>query len=119
MGRATSTDGRLLLATHYQLYRFENALKGSGPREGFDALYVPRLAWITGDLDIHDVGFAANGQPLFVNTRFSCLATANDGYSFRPLWRPKFISRLAPEDRCHLNGMAVQHGPTRSHIQPI
>ncbi|MGZ7032284.1 MAG: TIGR03032 family protein, partial [Thermoanaerobaculia bacterium] len=28
-------------------------------------------------------------------------------YSFVPRWRPKFVSHLAPEDRCHLNGMAI------------
>lgn len=114
MGLAVSADARrLLLATHYQLFRLDDALKGSGPREGFDALYVPRLAWITGDLDIHDVAFGPDGRPVFVNTRFSCLATASDGYSFRPLWRPKCISRLAPEDRCHLNGMATRDGRPR------
>jgi uncharacterized protein (TIGR03032 family) len=31
-------------------------------------------------------------------------------YSFKPLWRPPFISRLAAEDRCHLNGMAMVDG---------
>jgi uncharacterized protein (TIGR03032 family) len=114
MGLAASADGRrLILGTHFQLYRLDDALKGARPREGFDALYVPRLAWITGDLDIHDVAFGANDRPVFVNTRFSCLATASDGYSFRPLWWPKFISRLAPEDRCHLNGMAAQDGHPR------
>ena len=31
----------------------------------------------------------------------------SDKASFRPLWRPNFISALAPEDRCHLNGLAM------------
>ena len=46
----------------------------------------------------------------FINTAFSCLCTRADGYSFRPRWRPSFISQLAPEDRCHLNGMAMVDG---------
>ena len=46
-------------------------------------------------------------KPVFVNTLFSCLATISDTASFRPLWRPTFISNLAPEDRCHLNGLAM------------
>jgi uncharacterized protein (TIGR03032 family) len=74
---------------------------------------VPRLSWITGDLDIHDVAFDGQGRPIFVNTRFSCLAAASDGWSFRPLWRPSFITKLAPEDRCHLNGLAVEKGKPR------
>ena len=39
---------------------------------------------------------------------FSCgLATISEAASFRPLWRPKFLTALAPEDRCHLNGLAM------------
>jgi uncharacterized protein (TIGR03032 family) len=68
------------------------------------------MSWITGDLDIHDVAFDASRRPVFVNTLFSCIATASDGASFKPLWRPSFISKLAPEDRCHLNGMAMWEG---------
>ena len=32
------------------------------------------------------------------------------GYSFVPRWRPPFISELAPQDRCHLNGLAMRDG---------
>jgi uncharacterized protein (TIGR03032 family) len=31
-------------------------------------------------------------------------------YSFVPRWRPPFITALAAEDRCHLNGMALVPG---------
>jgi uncharacterized protein (TIGR03032 family) len=97
MGLAVSTDARtLLLATQYQLYRFENALPQGELQNQHDAVYVPRLSWITGDLDIHDVGFGADGSPAFVNTLFSCLAQASAGWSFKPLWRPHFITKLAP-----------------------
>ena len=47
---------------------------------------------------------------LFVNTLFSCLATTSETHSFAPLWRPPFVSRLAAEDRCHLNGLAMRDG---------
>jgi uncharacterized protein (TIGR03032 family) len=114
MGLAASADARtLLLATHYQLYRFDNALPKSQAQDGRDAVYVPRISWITGDLDIHDVAFAAGLRPIFVNTRFSCLAEASDGWSFRPIWKPSFVTKLAPEDRCHLNGLATESGKPR------
>jgi uncharacterized protein (TIGR03032 family) len=29
-------------------------------------------------------------------------------YSFTPIWRPRFISAIAPEDRCHLNGLGLR-----------
>ncbi|MFO1169904.1 MAG: TIGR03032 family protein [Hyphomicrobiaceae bacterium] len=115
MGLAVSADAQtLLMATHYQLYRFDNLLKGGArTSDGADAVYVPRLSWITGDLDIHDVAFGKDGRPVFVNTQFGCLATASDGASFRPIWTPPFISKLAPEDRCHLNGLATADGVPR------
>jgi uncharacterized protein (TIGR03032 family) len=48
-----------------------------------------------------------------VNTRFSCLATLDEQHSFVPRWRPPFVTRLAAEDRCHLNGLAVVDGDVR------
>ena len=115
MGLGVSADGlSLVLATQYQIQRFDNVLPdGQASPEGFDAVYAPHAGWVTGDVDAHDVGFASDGRPLFVNTKFSCLATVSDGHSFRPIWTPPFISRLAPEDRCHLNGLAVADGLPR------
>ncbi len=112
MGLAVSADGRsLALATHYQIHRFDNVLPpGETNAEGYDAVYAPHAAWVTGDVDAHDVGFGADGRPVFVNTLFGCIAAVSDGHSFRPLWKPPFVSRLAAEDRCHLNGMAVEGG---------
>lgn len=80
---------------------------------GIDASFVPHQTWITGDVDVHDIGFGADSRPLFVNTLFNCIATVSDGYSFKPLWQPPFISKLAAEDRCHLNGMALENGVAR------
>lgn len=104
-------DGQTLyMSTLYQLWRFENVLETGQLHDGHDRLYVPRMAWTTGDVDAHDVARAADGSPIFVNTLFSCLAKPSDRYSFVPVWKPSFITRLAAEDRCHLNGMAVDGG---------
>jgi uncharacterized protein (TIGR03032 family) len=115
MGIGVSEDGRtLVLATQYQVHRFDNVMRaGTASNDGHDALYAPHAAWVTGDVDLHDVGFGSNGRPLFVNTLFSCIATVSDSHSFKPIWKPSFISRLAPEDRCHLNGMALEGGEPR------
>jgi uncharacterized protein (TIGR03032 family) len=50
---------------------------------------------------------------IFVATLFGCLATLIERYSFTPLWRPPFLSKLAAEDRCHLNGLALEVGLAR------
>jgi uncharacterized protein (TIGR03032 family) len=114
MGLAVSGDGRsLLLATLNQIVRFDNVVSDGVQQGGHDAVYAPHATWITGDLDVHDIAFDADRRPVFVNTLFSCVATVSDGHSFRPLWRPPFVSRLAPEDRCHLNGLAMRDGEPR------
>ncbi len=114
MGLGVGADGRTLaLATQHQILRFDNVVPKGGASGAHDAVFAPHATWITGDVDAHDVAFGADGRPIFVNTLFSCLATVSDGHSFRPLWRPPFVSRLAPEDRCHLNGLALEAGRPR------
>lgn len=78
--------------------------------DGSDRLYVPQDSFVTGDLDIHDLAVENSGRLVFVNTLFGCLATTSDTHSFVPLWKPPFIDRLAAEDRCHLNGLALENG---------
>jgi len=77
----------------------------------FDACFMPRESYTTGDIDIHEIGILADGRPVFVNTKYSCLATTDPVHSFRPLWRPDFISKLTGEDRCHLNGLMADGAP--------
>jgi uncharacterized protein (TIGR03032 family) len=103
----------LLLASTFQIWRFENAVAPGHSASGYDKLYVPRVAYTTGEVGVADVAFAADGSVLFANTLFSCVAIAGPEYSFTPVWRPNFISRLAPEDRCHLTGFAAEQGLLR------
>jgi uncharacterized protein (TIGR03032 family) len=111
MGLAVSPEAQTLwMASLYQLWRLENALPAGQTAQGYDRLYVPQCGYTTGDIDVHDVALDAAGRPIFVATLFSCLAAPSETHSFRPLWRPPFISRLAAEDRCHLNGLALREG---------
>jgi uncharacterized protein (TIGR03032 family) len=108
LGVGVHADMRsLTVAAKHQVIRFENLAPPGVIHEGHDAVFVPHRAWITGYLDTHDMATMANKSLLFVNTKFSCLATVVEGYSFRPVWQPYFITQLVPEDRCHLNGMAI------------
>lgn len=106
--------GRLYLGSLHQVWRLENMLRpGEIANKSFDMALVPRNAQTTGDIDIHEVGTDKAGRVIFVNTKYSCLATLDLNQSFRPIWKPEFISKLAPEDRCHLNGMAMADGEVR------
>ena len=95
-----------------QIYRFRDAMseEKATPTSGPDVLYTPQMAYFTGDLDTHDLAVGADGELIFVNTRFNCLATVSQTHSFKPIWMPPFISRMAAEDRCHLNGVALVEG---------
>ncbi|HVN83642.1 MAG TPA: TIGR03032 family protein [Candidatus Binatia bacterium] len=104
-------DGEhVLLGTRWQIWELVNALPPGEVHEGYDRVYVPRRSHTTGDLDAHDVTLDRSGRIVFVNTLYSCLAAVSERYSFTPLWQPPFISCLVPEDRCHLNGLAMAEG---------
>ena len=105
--------GSLWVTSLFQLFRFENALEPGQDHDGYDRLYLPQMAYITGDLDIHDLALNGEGSLIFVNTLFSCLATTSETHSFVPVWKPPFVTRLAAEDRCHLNGLAMADGQAR------
>ncbi len=100
----------LYMSTRYQLWQLENRLAVGETYESNDCLFIPSLAHITGDINVHDVAVDQNQKLIFVNTDFSCLASLRSGFSFEPVWKPAFISKLAAEDRCHLNGLAMRDG---------
>ncbi|WP_422037788.1 TIGR03032 family protein [Roseibium sp.] len=105
---------RLYLGTLHQFWRFENILMpGNIADDTFDKCYVPRQSFVTGNVAAHDLALDVNGRIIFVNTAYSCLAVTDPVHSFRPLWKPPFISELAAEDRCHLNGLAMEDGHPR------
>jgi uncharacterized protein (TIGR03032 family) len=106
--------GSLVLATAFQIQRFENVLEADQfINHVYDACYVPRIVYTTGALDAHEVGILDNGEIVFVNTRYNCLATLSRRHSFSVFWKPHFITRIVNEDRCHLNGMAMEDGRVR------
>jgi uncharacterized protein (TIGR03032 family) len=74
-----------------------------------DACFLARSAHFTGEIAVHELAWA--GETLWaVNTLFSCLCTIEPATSFVPRWKPPFVSALAAEDRCHLNGFALRDG---------
>jgi uncharacterized protein (TIGR03032 family) len=109
MGLAVTQD-RLAIATKYQVWLLRNSPDLSAKTNGLhDAFFLPRLAYVTGDLDFHEMAWAG-GELWIVNTVFSCLCTLHADYSFVPRWRPPFVKALARQDCCHLNGLAIVDG---------
>jgi uncharacterized protein (TIGR03032 family) len=111
MGMAT-IGNQLSLGSGPQIITFRNmpnVAQKLEPANKHDVCYLPYGTHITGDIDIHEMAYGNDGL-WFVNTRFSCLCTLDRQHSFVPRWRPAYVSALAPEDRCHLNGLAMANG---------
>lgn len=122
MGVAVAGD-RLALAVRHQVIQFRDSPEvaaafpafgtdgnpaGDVPG-GYDACFLPRTTHHVGPLDGHDLAYGSDGLWL-VATNYGCLARLSDDYSFVPHWAPPFLTALVPEDRCHLNGLAVLYG---------
>jgi uncharacterized protein (TIGR03032 family) len=113
MGLAVA-PGRLALGTQRQIWQFRDVpwlTQRLEPAGKHDGCFVPRYVHLTGQIFIHEMAFSHEPELWFVNTRFSCLCTSRSlEYNFEPRWRPPFITVLAPEDRCHLNGLGLVEG---------
>lgn len=123
MGMAVAPN-RMAIGTRYQVWFLENDQTLAAqidPAARHDACFLPRYSHVTGNIHVHEMAWgqaslddnAASGgtdELWIVNTLFSCLCTLDRRHSFVPRWRPRFITQLAPQDRCHLNGLAMQGG---------
>lgn len=115
MGVAFS-QGRLSVGSGAQVIDYFN-MNNVGPKvppaNTHDSAFLPRRTHITGDIDIHEMGFDDDGELWLVNTKMSCLCTLDLHHSIVPRWRPPFISGYDLTDRCHLNGLAMRDGKPR------
>jgi uncharacterized protein (TIGR03032 family) len=106
---------RLAVGGPWSIWEFHNVPAVAHkvePAGRHDACFLPRLLHVTGNVQIHEMAWV--GEELwFVNTRFSCLCTRDLRHSFVPRWRPPFVTALAPQDRCHLNGLGLVDGQIR------
>jgi uncharacterized protein (TIGR03032 family) len=111
MGIALKRD-RIAVGARNQIWSLHSAPEIAPRLEApgrYDGCFLARKSHFTGDIHGHELAWA--GDTLWVvNTLFSCLCTLHDDYSFVPRWQPPFISALAPEDRCHMNGLAMEEG---------
>src|SRR5262245_48133277 len=79
------------------------------PAGRHDACFLTRSSHFTGEVQAHELAWAGD-ELWLVNTAFGCLCTLDTRHSFVPRWKPPFLTALAAEDRCHLNGLAMADG---------
>lgn len=110
MGMAVSST-RIAIGTRREIWMLRRAkdLAATLPDGPFDDCFLARYAHHTGRVHVHELAWGRE-ELWFVNTLFSCLSTLDMDTNFVPRWKPPFITALAGEDRCHLNGMALNNG---------
>ncbi|MFA6629728.1 MAG: TIGR03032 family protein [Sulfuricurvum sp.] len=111
----TWNKGRLYAGLGHGIYQFANFHGVTGSLEEgnvYDACYMPLNVHYTADIDIHEMEMC-NDQLYFINTKFSCLCINDGNSSFKPVWKPPFISIMQPTDKCHLNGFCSRDGEPR------
>ena len=112
MGIAVRNDA-LLLATLHQLWLFRLSRRVTAKASDTEKILIPQASYHTGFVNCHDIAWVGAGVPIFASAMFNCVGMVTPESSFVPLWAPAFIKDLAPEDRCHLNGLAADGGRLR------
>lgn len=102
-------EGTLWMASHKQIWRFENFLDKGQMSQGNDAVFAPIGATTTGYVNLHDLRVSDSGV-YFIACQFNCIGRLHEKWSFEPIWKPAFISDFAYGDRCHLNCLALEDG---------
>lgn len=79
----------------------------------FDATYIPSFTYFGSDIDSHDICIDSENNPYFCSAAFSCVCIPSKTTGFKIWWKPPWITKIVPEDRCHLNGICSRDGQPR------
>jgi uncharacterized protein (TIGR03032 family) len=96
----------------YQFGNFNSLASTLAESSLFDACFMPQNIHFTGDIDMHEMEYCQD-ELYFINTKFSCLCIKEPNSSFKPIWKPPFITTLQPTDKCHLNGFCTRDNEPR------
>ena len=112
MSAAVAPSGDIWVGEKIRMSRFSRVNQPfpdteNPERNDFDAYYLPRECRVTSDIDIHDIVVTDEGKPFFVSATFCCVCTTSEQGSMKVVWKPNWISKIAAEDRCHLNGLCL------------
>ena len=111
MGLAVS-DERIAVATRDEVVVLANT-SAEGSTESVigaaEATYVQEKTYFSGEVDTHDLAWGKDGL-WAINTLLSSMALTGESSDFESQWRPPFVSDVVPEDRCHLNSVAMVDG---------
>lgn len=106
-GKMAVSNEVLWIESGGQLWRYDGTSTGRGERRrDRDLIYAPRSGAFIGELELGAIDLAPDGRPLLVSSLLSAVGTPGPDSNFVPIWTPSFISRIRPESRCGLSGVA-------------
>lgn len=112
-------DNKAWLATQANIWQFSNINSLNDLDDGFDCTFSPKLLHCTNNIDAHDFVINKDGKLLFINTKFSCISSLDNTYNFNVEYVPPWITKVAPEDRCHLNGLCLDNDDNLRYITAV
>lgn len=121
MALCTDNDRAIWISTKSYVWKLENGLDTGCHHEDWDRIYLPRLAHVTGGVDLHELTLAPDGTLYGVITMYNCVAriSMNERGGFSPYWKPPFINGIFAEDRCHLNGLCLDEAGMPAYVSMV
>lgn len=115
MGLHIHNNNDIYISTMHSLWKYVNIGETDDNETGieglnFDKTFMPRVSHITNDVDGHDITVDENGEVYFISATYCTICKPSETHSFEVFWKPPWISKVAREDRCHLNGLCNKDG---------
>ena len=104
-----ATWGNIWTFREYTDIAFTSQIGGS-----CDRVFLPRKFEETGNIGSREIA----GE-FIAASKLSCLVVQDEYYSVLPVWKPKWIDRPVLEDRCHVNGIALDEKGDLAYVTAL
>lgn len=79
-----------------------------------DAIFVPKKFEETGNIGSREIA----GE-FIASSKLSCVGRLDDAFTVFPIWKPAWITDFVPEDRCHVNGIALDEKGNLKYVTAL
>jgi uncharacterized protein (TIGR03032 family) len=107
----------LKIATWGNLWTFREYTESHITRQvdpDCDAIFVPKKFEETGNIGSREI--AGN---FIAASKLSCVVQVDEVFTVSPVWKPDWIADVVPEDRCHVNGVALDENGNLKYVTAL
>lgn len=79
-----------------------------------DAIFIPKKFEETGNIGSREIA-----GDFIASSKLSCVGRSDDTFTVFPVWRPSWITDVIPEDRCHVNGIALDEYGSLKYVTAL